>query len=449
MSAAGLAGPELSFAAEALKAAEGRPAIVRVRAPVVPLETALAHLRRDRLLLWDPPEGPSFAGAGAAATIECAGPDRFESARDAGAALLRSVSVTSEPGLAPFAPRLFGGLAFATGEPAAPWHGFAPADFVLPRWLYGRDAESAWLAVAVAADERAQARSNAAESLELLRRGLERPLPPPPALPARTSLSRPAPERWTRRVEAARTSIAAGRFRKVVLAESALAALEAPADPLSLLARLPREGRFWRFAFRRGTATFLGLSPERLVRLDGRTALADALAGTSASGPGAADLTGRAKDREEHALVVEAIVEALSRFGRVDAPAEPRALPLKHLVHLHTPVTAQLARGAHVLDLAAALHPTPAVGGTPRASALEWIAMTEEPRGWYAGPVGWFDAEGNGELAVAIRSALLDGTRAHVWAGAGIVRASRADEERAEVLLKQQSMLGALLGGVP
>jgi isochorismate synthase EntC len=98
-----------------------------------------------------------------------------------------------------------------------------------------------------------------------------------------------------------------------------------------------------------------------------------------------------------------------------------------------------------VLDLVDALHPTPAVGGVPTASALDWIATHEPaPRGWYAGPVGWFDAAGDGEFAVALRSGLLVGNRAYVYAGAGIVAESDADAEYAETDLKQRALLGAL-----
>jgi len=114
-------------------------------------------------------------------------------------------------------------------------------------------------------------------------------------------------------------------------------------------------------------------------------------------------------------------------------------------VHLHTPFRARLREPRHVLELAARLHPTPAVGGTPRELAIDWIRSREPvARGWYAAPVGWFDLDGNGELAVAIRSGVLAGNRAHLWAGAGIVAGSDPDRELAETELKLRAMLGAL-----
>ena len=118
------------------------------------------------------------------------------------------------------------------------------------------------------------------------------------------------------------------------------------------------------------------------------------------------------------------------------------------MIHLHTPFEARLRQPRHVLELAARLHPTPAVGGTPTGIAREWIRTHEPtPRGWYAAPVGWFDLEGNGELAVALRSGVIAGNRAHLWAGAGIVAGSDPDRELAETDVKLRAMLGAL--GVP
>ncbi|HEX2687512.1 MAG TPA: chorismate-binding protein, partial [Kofleriaceae bacterium] len=147
----------------------------------------------------------------------------------------------------------------------------------------------------------------------------------------------------------------------------------------------------------------------------------------------------------EHALVVQAIRAALEGWAEVEAPAEPAVRALRHVVHLHTPFRARLREPRHVLELAARLHPTPAVGGTPREIAIDWI-RTREPvaRGWYAAPVGWFDLDGNGELAVAIRSGVLAGNRAHLWAGAGIVAGSDPERELAETELKLRAMLGAL-----
>jgi isochorismate synthase EntC len=160
----------------------------------------------------------------------------------------------------------------------------------------------------------------------------------------------------------------------------------------------------------------------------------------------AAQLLASAKDRREHELVVSAIRDALEGMrSDIDAPAEPVVRTLRHVLHLHTPIRAVLSEPHHVLELVAALHPTPAVGGTPTPYAIDWIKHHEPvARGWYASPVGWFDLDGDGEFAVAIRSGVIVGDRAHLWAGAGIVAGSDPDKELAETELKLRAMLGAL-----
>ncbi|HET7504421.1 MAG TPA: isochorismate synthase, partial [Kofleriaceae bacterium] len=212
-----------------------------------------------------------------------------------------------------------------------------------------------------------------------------------------------------------------------------------------------------------GAGALIAATPERLVQRDGELVRCDALAGTRSIHPGAlppdapattrdriiADaslaLHASAKERREHELVVQAIRDALAGGAEVDAPAEPGIRVLRHVIHLHTPFRARLREPVHVLELAGRLHPTPAVGGTPREIAADWI-RTREPvaRGWYAAPVGWFDLDGNGELAVAIRSGVLAGNRAHLWAGAGIVAGSDPERELAETEIKLRAMLGAL-----
>jgi len=146
--------------------------------------------------------------------------------------------------------------------------------------------------------------------------------------------------------------------------------------------------------------------------------------------------------------VVDALRDVLAKISTAaPSTAETVLLKLGNIQHLYTPLTAVL-RGRHtVLELAGLLHPTPAVGGVPRAAALRWISDHERlDRGWYAGPVGWMDRRGNGEFAVAIRSALLQGTEALLFAGCGIVGDSDPDQEYAESWLKLRSILPALQG---
>ncbi len=224
--------------------------------------------------------------------------------------------------------------------------------------------------------------------------------------------------------------------------------LAAPPEATAVLRRLARARHgATRFAFRGRGTTFLGATPERLVRRRGRRVDTEALAGSIARGSAnAARLLASAKERHEHQLVVDDIVRRLRPLcGGLRLPAVPHVRALRDVQHLATPIAGVLGRRRHVLELVEALHPTPAVGGVPTTAALDWIREHEsEPRGWYAAPVGWLDAAGDGEFAVALRSCLLSGHRAHLYAGAGIVADSDPRREYTETELKTRTLLTAL-----
>jgi isochorismate synthase EntC len=156
------------------------------------------------------------------------------------------------------------------------------------------------------------------------------------------------------------------------------------------------------------------------------------------------------KENLEHRLVVDAVAATISSFcGGFEVPREPEVISLRQVAHLATRLNASLDGDPQMwpsaLELAAALHPTPAVGGSPTATALELIRSVEPTgRGLYAGPVGWVDANGDGEFFIGIRSAQISGAEASVFAGAGIVAGSDPAEELAETAAKLDTMLGAL-----
>jgi isochorismate synthase len=207
------------------------------------------------------------------------------------------------------------------------------------------------------------------------------------------------------------------------------------------------------FAFAVGDACFMGATPERLVAVHDSTATTMALAGSFPRGASpdedarlAERLRHDPKERLEHALVVDALREDLAPVClRVVADAEPRIHALANVQHLVTPVRAQLRAGNGVLDVVRRLHPTPAVGGYPRERALELIREREGlDRGWYAAPLGWADARGDGEFVVGLRSALIRDGTATLFAGCGIVGASDPETEFAELGWKLRPMRNAL-----
>jgi menaquinone-specific isochorismate synthase len=258
--------------------------------------------------------------------------------------------------------------------------------------------------------------------------------------PALVRTDDPADESvWIQAVESALGRIRAGEMRKLVLARRRRYRASAALDPVSILARLSaRESRGFRFLVEVAPGrAFVGVTPERLVSRSGRTARSEAVAGTRPRGVDAvadrllgASLAASAKDRNEHDLVVERVRDAMAACAstvRVDA--EPRLLRLAYVQHLQTRVHAELRAGIGDAELVRALHPTPAVAGAPVGAAIEALRALEPfDRGLYAGPVGVLSSDGC-EVAVAIRSALVDGDVLTAFAGAGVVDGSDPAEE--------------------
>jgi menaquinone-specific isochorismate synthase len=242
-----------------------------------------------------------------------------------------------------------------------------------------------------------------------------------------------------------------GELRKVVLAHDLTVTAESRFDPRFLLHGLAaRYPTCWVFA----VDGLVGATPELLLRREGSTVSSRVLAGTSwprnGSSPAqlAAKLLGSAQDREEHRYAVESLADTLRPYcATLSVPDRPEILPLRNVLHLCTDIAGKLRGSASVLELAAALHPTAAVGGTPRAAGVALIRELERmDRGRYAGPVGWIDGSGDGELGIAIRCAQVDGAEVRLFAGCGIVADSEPDDEVAEAAAKFVPMRDAIEG---
>lgn len=278
-------------------------------------------------------------------------------------------------------------------------------------------------------------------------------VPPEPSGPLSLEAVPPA-EDYLAAVRAARALIAAGALEKVVLARTLVARSDHPFDVATLLERL-RAVEPDCYVF--GVEGLLGATPELLLARSGRTVRSTPLAGTAAreADPTADDAAARAllrsqKDRDEHAFVVRAVRAALEgACERLEVEPEPSVVPTSKVWHLSTEVRGILRSDAPgppgALALAAGLHPTPAVCGTPTEAARAAIRDLERiERGLYAGLVGWTDARGDGEWAVALRCAEVNGDRARLYAGAGIVAGSDPDAELAETDAKFRAMIDAL-----
>jgi menaquinone-specific isochorismate synthase len=260
-----------------------------------------------------------------------------------------------------------------------------------------------------------------------------------------------APE-WEHVVARAAKRIREGELEKVVLARDLLATAERPIDVRLLLGRLAhRYPECYTFS----VAGLVGATPELLIRRTGQEIESLVLAGTTPRGTGPADdlargaaLLASAKDRHEHECAIASVRQALGPLcAALSTPDEPELLMLPNVQHLASHVTGRLADGASVLDVVAAMHPTAAVGGTPTDTAIEVIRELEGmDRAGYAGPVGWIDAHGDGEWGIALRSGIVRGRRARLFAGGGIMGDSDPSSELAEAQAKFRVMQYALEG---
>ena len=385
----------------------------------------------------------SWAGSGVAAAIR---------GMDHGVLLdaVGRAEVRIEPGeLLPPAP-WFGGFAFdATAAVDGWWEGFPPAWAVVPRLLLGTDGRSARLFSFVkvgedgarAAQERAMAQL-AEGQRALVRTADDDDAPPPPGAARLRPQDRAA---WDALVSEALAAFETGHLRKVVLARPIELEADAPFDVPATRARMraiagPAVG--YELRAEDGT-TLLGASPERLFTLEDGHLQTMALASSAA--PGELErLTGGRKEAHEHAAVVESIRAALLPLSaEVEIGAAPAPLALGYVSHLKTPVRARLRPGVTPADVARALHPTAAVGGTPRDEALAFLRSHERlARGWYAGGVGWLGPD-RADLRVVLRCALVRGTAARLFSGAGCVAGSTAEGEWAETAVKARFMLRA------
>jgi salicylate biosynthesis isochorismate synthase/menaquinone-specific isochorismate synthase len=402
----------------------------------------------------------ALAALGCVRALEASGPERFRELARRWRALV-SAAIIGGDDIGPSGSGLtaVGGVAFAPDGGSSPeWIGFAPASLVVPEVSLARqgDCTALTLNLAVAPDDTAD------ELLGRAKRRLaglcDRSLPlfdPAPAGNYRVHSPMP-PSHYEEAVARAVQRIRGGELEKVVLAREVDVHAPLLHDPGAVLGLLREEFRScYVFAVGRGEGTFIAASPELLVRREGQRASTVALAGSigRSADPAVDDHLGERllrsdKDREENAIVARHIALALRPMSVwVTAAPEPVLVRVANIQHLARPIRAQLTGPITALELTAALHPTPAVGGEPRDAATAMIPALEGiDRGWYAGAVGWTDASGDGEFCVSLRCALLRGNIARLYAGCGIVRDSDPPAELAETEVKLGALLPALAG---
>ncbi len=404
----------------------------------------------------------AIAGAEAVVQGQFNGPDRFAQVKAFAAEILENTIAVGDLEEPFTGPHFF--TAFAFNDTVPEGSAFPAATVFLPRWQVSRshgkygavanlriDAETnvdqlvarVWGAYSKFGAFDYAPESGSSESVTAVK------------AVRRTEL---APGRYPVAVEEALAEIRSGAYQKIVLARGTELKADQSWQPLTALNRLrERFSGCFTFSYGGGAAgSFIGATPERLLQIRDGHLLTEAIAGSAPRGATAGEdaryargLLESQKDQHEHAYVRDSIIRRLAKLG-VEARAEgaPRLLPLANVQHLRTPISAEVGDAVHLLDMLADMHPTPAVGGTPREAAVPRIGALEQiDRGLYAGVVGWFNHLNEGEMVVGIRSALIEGDSARLYAGAGIVEGSDPEKEMRETEIKLSALLDVLTAG--
>ena len=276
--------------------------------------------------------------------------------------------------------------------------------------------------------------------------------------PVITNFTEPHKEAYLKSIEQVTSLIKNNEANKVVIARSLALNFNESITSSQILTHVSNEQpESYLFGLERNDLFFYGASPERLVKVENGLAYSSCVAGSIKRGSTASedDLFGIQlltdhKNLGEHAYVVDMISSIFEKNCRkVKMPNGPQLLKIRDIQHLYTPIEGELSSDATILQLVKELHPTPALGGVPRREAMEVIRRYEPMnRGLYAAPIGWLDAKGNGEFAVAIRSASIVNKKAYLYAGGGIVADSKPQSEYEETLVKFRPMLRALGGNL-
>ncbi len=397
-----------------------------------------AHLFGNAMFLATP-AGERIGGLGAAWRASAAGANRFGAIRDA----IDDLAL-------PAGLRVMLGYSFSDGGPVEDhWSGFNAADAVLPLISLHSERESRTVIRAlVAPGSDTSALSNVLRSLRELDE------PQAPDLGDHVIESHPHVSDWRDEVSEAVAAIRSDLLAKVVLSRSVVVRSTIHADGFDLVHHLARAyPGCYSFAWAADDAVFVGASPELLLRVEGTDVWTNPLAGSAARGEGEIEdralgesLMASDKDRSEHFLVVDDVIARLDAHTTdLTVPSAPSLRRVATVQHLSTEIRGTLQPNVDVLDVVADLHPTPAVGGTPRPAAAAFIDKVERiDRGWYTGGIGWVEPGGDGMVALALRCGLVRGNTAHLYAGAGIVADSDPDQELVETRLKLRPLLELL-----
>tara|TARA_R100001143_G_scaffold63604_1_gene73772 strand:- start:25984 stop:27438 length:1455 start_codon:yes stop_codon:yes gene_type:complete len=443
-----------------------KSSILSITLPIAGIDPLAAlELKHDyeEKFYWNHPENSiSISAAGSILELKATGADRFEEIAEQTEELKDQIDAYTVIEHSMAGPLFLGGYSFADHNVGAVWKKFGAARFVLPEWMLIEIGSLHLLTLTIIRNNRPadeiyqEVISKITDFLNLAGHLNHHPERHKKQANILCTLQEPQDrENWIEKIIKAKALIKKGLFEKIVIARSTLMSSRVNIEP-TLLAHQLREKypACYNFLIQRDRNTsFIGATPEKLASFHNGIFLTEGLAGSISRGRSALEdatfaqaLFRSRKDRNEHQFVVKAIDDSLEKFSHsIERPEHPGIKKLQNVQHLFTPIRASIKEGVQIHQLLQELHPTPAVGGFPKKDSVPYINGIENmERGWYAAPVGWFNLNGCGEFAVAIRSALLHKNKAELYAGCGIVENSDPAKEWDETLLKFIPMMDAL-----
>ncbi|MDT0161644.1 isochorismate synthase [Bacillus sp. AG4(2022)] len=412
----------------------------------------------ERFYWKDPSNETILAGLGICKLIQSdQASGRFSHVEKEWKRFIRNAVIYNEYSAAAAGPALFGGFSFdPEKEKTALWSKYPDSLFHVPRYLLTQTEGQTFLTTNIVCTKHddVSLAEKVREERRLLLEGIGAPVQENEG--RLISEEEIHPQEWMDSVTSAVEELKAGKLKKVVLARELRLSFSGNIEAEQVLGNLHNEqNESFIFAFESQGDCFIGASPERLVKKKGKSLYSTCLAGSIPRGKTPEDdqalgeaLLSDEKNLIEHQYVVDMIKTAMDEAcEEIKIPSKPQLLKMKHIQHLYTPVEGTTKEEASLLLLVEKLHPTPALGGLPKQEAVAMIREIEElDRGYYAGPLGWIDYSGNGEFAVSIRSGLLQGDEASLFAGCGIVENSNAESEFMETKIKFRPMRSALGG---
>ncbi|TVR31237.1 MAG: isochorismate synthase [Balneolaceae bacterium] len=432
-------------------------------APIDPLAALELNPDYDEKFYWDHPDNKiSISAAGKVVELKATGSNRFEEISQQTFDLKGKIDAYTAIQHDMAGPLFLGGYSFDNYNIGKVWKKFGAARFILPEWMVVRSGNLHLLTLTIdkksfTVDEIYQEIISHITSFISLSGNLQNHIEPE-TISSNILCTLQSPDdrnRWFQKVEHAKKMIRDKIFEKIVLARTVTLQMQHQPHFTQLTHQLRQKyPECFNFMVQKDSDTaFIGATPERLASFSDGKFMTEGLAGSTSRGHSAVEdaalaqnLLDSSKDRDEHEFVVRAINDNLKKFSyRVEHPKKPGIKKLKNVQHLFTPISASIKKGVQIHELINEMHPTPAVGGYPRKEAVSHIHEIEQmDRGWYAAPVGWFNLNGSGEFAVAIRSALINKNRATLYAGCGIVADSDPEKEWNETLLKFKPMMDSL-----